>query len=106
MLQVCLTVASKHQKGIMTRLILCNAWLSFVHLHKTDGQALTFLCISDTFTHDLPQRRFQGVRTTMQFELICMQALDRPDERVVHGSLMDRMIGSALTSEPREGRAA
>lgn len=35
-----------------------------------------------------------------------MQAFGRPDERVVHGCLMDSLIGSALTSEPREGSAA
>lgn len=51
-----------------------------------DRQALTFsLHFSHTsYTHVLPLRRFQGVCTAPQFELICMQAFGRPDERVVH----------------------
>lgn len=78
-------------------------------MHKMDEQALHFSSISHTcmsYTHVLPLRRFQGVCNALQLELICMQAVGRPDERVVHVSLMDSLIGSALTSEPGEWRMA
>ncbi len=104
-----LTIASKHQKGVLIGLILCNACLRGFNLHKMDWQALTFSCISHTcmsYTHIFPLRRFQGVCSALQFELICMQVFGRPDERVVHVCLMDSLIGSALTSEAGERRMA